>query len=96
MGVCMRACECVCVCACMHVYVRVFIKQTTTTLSSIQPYYIVSDSSCSMAVDILRELEDEECCEINIKFYIIFLNPPLQAGRLTSHTFVTFAGLLLT
>ena len=38
------------------------IKETTTTLvlSSIQPYNVVSDSSCSMAVDIVRELEDKE------------------------------------
>ena len=36
------------------------IKETTTTLSSIQPYNVVSDSSCSMAVNIVRELEDKE------------------------------------
>ena len=41
------------------------IKETTTTLSSIQPYNVVSDSSCFVAVDIVRELEDKECCKNN-------------------------------
>ena len=45
------------------------IKETTTTLSSIQPYNVVSDSSCSMAVDIVRELEDKECHKNSLIFY---------------------------
>ena len=46
------------------------IKETTTTLSTIQPYNVVSDSSCSMAVDIVKELEDKERG-------IMFLNVPV-------------------
>ena len=34
-----------------------------------QPYNVVSDSSCSMAVDIVRELEDKECHKNNVIFY---------------------------
>ena len=39
------------------------------TLSSMQPYNVVSDSSCSMAVDIVRELEDKEHHKNNLIFY---------------------------
>ena len=44
------------------------IKETTTTLSSIQPYNVMSDSSCSMAVDMVRELEDKERHKNNLIF----------------------------
>ena len=47
------------------------IKETTTTLSTIQPYNVVSDSSRSMAVDIVKELEDKECRKNNLIFYNI-------------------------
>ena len=47
------------------------------TLSSMQPYNVVSGSSCSMAVDIVRELEDKEHHKNNVIFSIMFLNPLL-------------------
>ena len=34
-----------------------------------QPYNVVSDSSCSIAVDIVRELEDKEYLNNNLIFY---------------------------
>ena len=40
------------------------IKETTTTLSSIQPYNVLSDLSCSMAVNIVRELKDKNTAKI--------------------------------
>ena len=46
------------------------IKETTTTLSTIQPYNIVSDSSRSMAVDIVKELEDKERRKNNLIFNV--------------------------
>ena len=45
------------------------IKETKTTLSSIQPYIVMSDSSYSMAVDIVRELEDKERHKNSLFFY---------------------------
>ena len=45
------------------------IKETTTTLSTIQLYNVVSDSSRSMVVDIVKELEDKECRKNNLIFY---------------------------
>ena len=44
------------------------IKETTTKLSSIQPYNVMPDSSCSMAVDMVRELEDKERHKNNLIF----------------------------
>ena len=44
------------------------IKETSTILSSIQPYN-VSDSSCCMAVDIIRKLKDKECHKNSLIFY---------------------------
>ena len=45
------------------------IKETITTLSSIQPYNVVSDSSCSMAVNTDRELVDKERYKNNLILY---------------------------
>ena len=40
---------------------------------------------------VVRELEDKECRKNNLIFYDVELTQLLQAGRLTLHTFVTFA-----
>ena len=73
------------------------IKETTTTLvlSSIQPYNVVSDSSCSMAVDIVRELEDKECRKNNLIFYNV-PEPSTPSWKADSTYISDLAGLLLT
>ena len=63
------------------------IKETTTTLSSMQPYNVVSDSSCSMAVDIVRELEDKERCKNNVIFYNV--PEPIIASWKADSTYIS-------
>ena len=59
-----------------------------------QPYNVVSDCSCCMAVNIVRELEDKECHKIIFSYNVC--KPTIQSWKADSAYIVTFAGLLLT
>ena len=60
-------------------------------------YNVVLYSSCSMAVDIVRESEDKECHKNNLMFYNVpERTTPSWKADSAYCTFVTFAGLLLT